>query len=108
MYASVVFTSSLLIRRPAAGYLPAGYVPPPTTTGGANVHVDTVLKTPQFWCLFTTSTLLATGRQKTDYLFLKKVPLFTVQNWPTRICIRSGQITNGSETLKNSVIDNNS
>jgi hypothetical protein len=29
--------------------------------GGANVHVDTVLKTPQFWLLFTTSTLLATG-----------------------------------------------
>jgi len=28
--------------------------------GGANVHVDTVLKTPQFWLLFTTSTLLAT------------------------------------------------
>jgi hypothetical protein len=33
----------------------------PFFQGGANVHVDTVLRTPQFWLLFTTSTLLATG-----------------------------------------------
>jgi len=62
IYASIVFGSSLLIRRPPAGYLPEGYTPPQTAAGsGANVHVDTVLKTPQFWLLFTTSTLLATG-----------------------------------------------
>jgi len=51
----------LLIRRPPAGYLPAGYTPPKTSAAGANVHVDTVLRTPQFWILFSTSTLLATG-----------------------------------------------
>ena len=33
------------------------------TAGGAgrNVHVDNLFKTPQFWLLFSTSTLLATG-----------------------------------------------
>jgi hypothetical protein len=39
--------------------------------GGANVHVDTVLKTPQFWLLFTTSTLLATGIIRLDQLTLQ-------------------------------------
>jgi len=62
IYAAIVFGSSLLIKRPPPGYLPEGYTPPQTASGsGANVHVDTVLKTPQFWLLFTTSTLLATG-----------------------------------------------
>jgi len=61
IYTAAVFGSSMLIRRPPPGYLPEGYVPPQTSGGGANVHVDTVLKTPQFWLLFTTSTLLATG-----------------------------------------------
>ena len=59
----MVLGSSLLIKRPPAGYLPEGYTPPAVSADGtgANVHVDTVLKTPQFWLLFTTSTLLATG-----------------------------------------------
>ena len=59
----MVLGSSLLIKRPPAGYLPEGYTPPAASADGtgANVHVDTVLKTPQFWLLFTTSTLLATG-----------------------------------------------
>jgi len=62
IYASIVLASSLMIKRPAAGYLPPGYTPPPTAQGvGANVHVDTLLKTPQFYFLFATSTLLATG-----------------------------------------------
>jgi len=62
IYASTVVASSLFIRRPAAGYLPAGYTPPAAAAGaGSNVHVDTLLKTPQFWFLFGTSTLLATG-----------------------------------------------
>jgi len=62
IYTSMVLGSSMMIRRPPPGYLPQGYVPPQVAAGsGANVHVDTVLKTPQFWLLFSTSTLLATG-----------------------------------------------
>ena len=64
IYAATVFASSLIIKRPAAGYLPAGYTPPATQAGagaGASVHVDNLFKTPQFWLLFTTSTLLCTG-----------------------------------------------
>merc|ERR1719308_142977 len=62
IYAATIVSSSMLIRRPAAGYLPAGYTPPTIQSGmGSNVHVDNLFKTPQFWLLFTTSTLLATG-----------------------------------------------
>jgi len=62
MYAATVVTSAMIIKRPAPGYLPVGYTPPPVHAGsGANVHVDNLFKTPQFWFLFSTSTLLATG-----------------------------------------------
>jgi len=62
MYAATVITSAMIIKRPAPGYVPAGYTPPPVQAGaGANVHVDSLFKTPQFWFLFSTSTLLATG-----------------------------------------------
>lgn len=64
IYATTVFTSSLIIKRPAPGFVPEGWTPPTTgATIGAvgNVDVATVMKTPQFWFLFTTSTLLATG-----------------------------------------------
>merc|ERR1719264_2386878 len=62
IYAGTILSSSLMIRRPAAGYIPAGYVPPEgaAATSG-NVDVATVMKTPQFWYLFSTSTLLCTG-----------------------------------------------
>jgi len=62
IYAGTILSSSLMIRRPAPGFIPAGYVPPEgaaVTTG--NVDVATVMKTPQFWFLFSTSTLLCTG-----------------------------------------------
>merc|ERR1719312_1191186 len=61
IYAATVFSSSLMIRRPAAGYLPEGFTPVATAGAGASVHVDNLFKTPQFWLLFTTSTLLCTG-----------------------------------------------
>ena len=62
IYAATVVASAMVIKRPAAGYVPAGYTPPPVQAGsGANVHVDNLFKTPQFWFLFSTSTLLATG-----------------------------------------------
>ena len=41
------------------GYLPPGFTPPVPGTGGAvkgNMHVNSLLKTPQFWLLFTTSS----------------------------------------------------
>jgi len=62
LYAGILVSSALTIKRPQPGYLPAGYTPPATATGSANnVHVDDVMKTPQFWLLFTTSTMLLTG-----------------------------------------------
>lgn len=61
LYAATVAASSLMIRRPKPGYLPEGYTPPASVGGSASVHVDTVLKTPQFWMLFSTATLLCTG-----------------------------------------------
>jgi len=58
-YFSAVLLSSLAMKTPPAGYLPAGYSPPQAS--GANVPVDNLLKTPQFWLLWSTATLLATG-----------------------------------------------
>nr|XP_040568855.1 LOW QUALITY PROTEIN: oxalate:formate antiporter-like [Lepeophtheirus salmonis] len=63
IYGLTVMGSSLIIRRPAPGYIPEGY--DPSTAGGTssdlNVHVNDLLKTPQFWLLFSSSTLLCTG-----------------------------------------------
>merc|ERR1711963_372378 len=52
-----------MMKKPAAGYIPDGWTPPATASGGAvnNVNASTVMKTPQFWLLFSTSTLLCTG-----------------------------------------------
>ena len=62
VYGATVVTSALLMKKPAPGYIPQGWTPPATSTGSAmNVDVGTCMKTPQFWLLFSTSTLLATG-----------------------------------------------
>jgi len=61
IYGAAVMGSAMVIKKPAPGYLPAGYTPPASAAGGASVDVSTVMKTPQFWLLFSTSTLLATG-----------------------------------------------
>ena len=61
IYGAVVMGSAMAIRRPAAGYLPAGYAPPANERAASSVNVSNVMKTPQFWLLFSTSTLLATG-----------------------------------------------
>jgi len=60
IYGVGILAASLMMKRPPPGYLPAGYTPP-DTSGGANVHVDNLLRTPQFWLLWSTATLLATG-----------------------------------------------
>ena len=62
MYAATIVSSSLVIRRPWAGYVPEGWTPPEgTALAQGNVTVASVMRTPQFWYLFGTSTLLATG-----------------------------------------------
>jgi len=62
VYGATVVTSALLMKKPAPGYIPQGWTPPPATSGaGSNVDANTVLKTPQFWLLFSTSTMLCTG-----------------------------------------------
>jgi len=63
IYGATVVTSALLMKKPAPGYIPDGWTPPSTSAGGSdqNVNVATVMKTPQFWLLFSTSTLLCTG-----------------------------------------------
>lgn len=62
VYMAGVIAAALVIKRPPPGYLPEGFTPPVSTTGlGNNVSLDNVMKTPQFWLLFTTSTLLCTG-----------------------------------------------
>merc|ERR1719370_2075667 len=62
IYAGTILSSALMIRRPAPGYVPPGWTPPEGSAAVlGNVDVATVMKTPQFWFLFSTSTLLATG-----------------------------------------------
>ncbi|TRY75414.1 hypothetical protein TCAL_00566 [Tigriopus californicus] len=62
MYTGAIISSAFLLKKPSTAYLPSGWTPPPVTgTSGLNVNTSTVMKTPQFWLLFTTSTLLATG-----------------------------------------------
>ena len=59
IYAGMICTSAMIIRRTRPGYVPAGFTPPVPGTGGAvhgNVHVNSLLKTPQFWYLFTTAS----------------------------------------------------
>lgn len=44
-----------IVRVPAEGWRPAGYMPPVRTSAlitSENVHVDTAIRTPQFWLLW--------------------------------------------------------
>ena len=62
LYTLLITASALSIARPPPGYSVPGYVSPTTSTSSqANVPVENVLRTPQFWLLFSTATLLATG-----------------------------------------------
>ena len=62
LYTLLILGSALTISRPPPGYSVPGYVPPTTSLSSqANVPVENVLRTPQFWLLFSTATLLATG-----------------------------------------------
>ncbi|TFF21738.1 MFS transporter [Jiella endophytica] len=55
VYFIYMMVGALIVRVPAKGWLPAGYVPPKQSKGlitTANVHVDEALKTRQFWLLW--------------------------------------------------------
>ena len=54
IYAATIMASSLLIRKPAPGYLPAGWTPPTSASGGLeqNVNTNMAMKTPQVSELF--------------------------------------------------------
>ena len=49
IYAATIMASSLMIRKPAAGYIPAGWTPPASAAGGVeqNVNTNMAMKTPQ-------------------------------------------------------------
>jgi MFS family permease len=63
VYCAILMTSAMTLKRPHPDYSPPGYVAPVVAGGGGafNVHVDEVMKTPQFYCLATTLFCLASG-----------------------------------------------
>ncbi len=64
-YAASIAACAAAIRRPPAGFLPPGYTPPDPAQNDSvvrgNVHVDSVMRTPQFYLMFGTAVLLGTG-----------------------------------------------
>ena len=62
LYSAIILASSLAIKRPWPGYSyrQAGNNSAPATPE-FNVRPDELLRTPQFYYLFTAATLLATG-----------------------------------------------
>ena len=55
VYFCFMAIGGLIVRVPAAGWAPAGYVAPRQSVGlvtTETVHVDTALRTPQFWLLW--------------------------------------------------------
>jgi len=61
-YSSLIIASAFTIAKPHTGYLPTGFNPSVSqASANLNVPVSNVLSTPQFWLLFSTATLLATG-----------------------------------------------
>ena len=60
IYAATIMASSLLIRKPAPGYLPAGWTPPTSASGGVeqNVNTNMAMKTPQVRYFNSNSNLL--------------------------------------------------
>jgi hypothetical protein len=56
IYATVMMAAALTFKVPKDGWMPAGWAPPETTESvslSTHVHIDTALKTPQFWLLWT-------------------------------------------------------
>ena len=64
IYTSLVVSSALMLRRAPPGFKPAGWQPLQVnlrSTSSTNMHVDLLPRTPQFWLLFSTASLLCTG-----------------------------------------------
>jgi len=62
IYAANILLASVLMQRPPKNYLPEGFTHPKVAGAkGLNVHVDDVMKTRQFWQLWSTAILLSTG-----------------------------------------------
>lgn len=59
VYSALIFTSALTIARP--GHITSTVSNVSSKSSSLNVPVSNVTKTPQFWLLFSTATLLATG-----------------------------------------------
>ena len=59
IYAATIMASSLLIKKPAPGYIPAGWTPPASASGGAvqNVNTESAMKTPQVVTIYRTLAL---------------------------------------------------
>ncbi len=55
IYAVFMLVGAAIVRVPAPGWKPEGFVPSAQTktlVTSANVHVNDVLRTPQFWCIW--------------------------------------------------------
>jgi len=64
LYFAMMMFGVLTVRVPAEGWRPAGYVPPAQPkklVTSANVHVDTAIRTPQFWLLWLVLCLNVTA-----------------------------------------------
>ena len=61
VYSLLMLTSALSIARPPLNHQVPGFSALKTQVSSMNVPVDNVLSTPQFWLLFSTATLLASG-----------------------------------------------
>ena len=104
VYTAVISAGALSYRVPAEGWVPAGFTPPPSgedpkyartmpASGNnamittANVHIDTALKTPQFWGLWTCLCMNVTAG--IGVLGVAKL-MMTVYLVPSRCLGRSG------------------
>jgi hypothetical protein len=65
LYSTAIVASSLAIKKPWPGYHPGGWENSDgrgTATAEFNVRPEELLRTPQFYYLFASATLLATGQ----------------------------------------------
>jgi len=61
VYAATLSACALAICRPRAGWLPAGYVPPPSAADSPSLTVEQVMRTPQFYQLGVTFACITCG-----------------------------------------------
>jgi hypothetical protein len=63
LYSAIIVASSLGIKRPWPGYRQVQACDTSATAAEFNVRPEQLLRTPQFYYLFASATLLATGQQ---------------------------------------------